>query len=114
MHEINAVKMTTLCNASNRGSRLHPAHPLYPQLDGNLVPLSDANVTLASNLALNQGPDELDRQLPALGNGGIAGVGRHVQEDGPLLLTALVQVCKAGEVDEIAQVSACVLGYPKV
>lgn len=87
---------------------------LDPELHGNLVSSSNFRLALPTQLALHQGPDQIDRQLLSGGNGRLGGVAGDVQENDAAVLARLVEVSEAGKVDKVAQVAARILGYAKV
>ncbi len=64
---------------------------------------------MACQLALYNGPDQLQQALLACDKVLFAAVARDVQKHDLALLPRLVKMCQAGEVDEIAEIVSCIL-----
>lgn len=90
----------------------------YPQLNRNLIILTHdfllACFTSATQLALGDRPNQLNRQLGTSGDGRLGCVGRDVKKRHPAVLLCLPQMRQAGKVDEVAEVVSRVFRYTKV
>ena len=67
----------------------------------------------ARDFALGKGPDKLQQQLPPNVDVSVLSFARHMEKDNFSRLLCLGKVRKARKIDEVAEISACILGYPE-